>query len=254
MFEGVWPLVTYCPPVWIMRTAEHQARPETIFFSLCSTKKKKTQKQENTVWHPVRVLLQANRCSHSSLCLWSSYSKPVYVFALTLFYLWQLFAHAFVCVPVRVWDPHTRDAIWKGASVCSAGDEVCAVCCSYLSLRVYWRRQQRPRRCLWGGTSFSFLSKCPPPIVKAPAAQPGSAFKQKKKKKLKRPHHGLFSQAPWRHCSLTRWNQNSSRLEGSPWSARPRMRWFAGSRLLRHLQWMNATLIVFEVRLRGCLE
>lgn len=182
MFEGVWPLVTYCPPVWIMRTAEHQARPETIFFSLCSTKKKKTQKQENTVWHPVRVLLQANRCSHSSLCLWSSYSKPVYVFALTLFYLWQLFAHAFVCVPVRVWDPHTRDAIWKGASVCSAGDEVCAVCCSYLSLRVYWRRQQRPRRCLWGGTSFSFLSKCPPPIVKAPAAQPGSAFKQKKKK------------------------------------------------------------------------
>lgn len=76
----------------------------------------------------------------------------------------------------------------------------------------------------------------------------------RKKKKLKRPHHGLFSQAPWRHCSLTRWNQNSSRLEGSPWSARPRMRWFAGSRLLRHLQWMNATLIVFEVRLRGCLE
>lgn len=167
------------------------------------------------------------------------------------------------CVSTRLTlDQRVYVEVW----VCSAGQSRAVLFATPgLSLHAYWRRQQRPSRCLWGAQVPHSLFPLFTVRVSPPWLSPGSLTAVLRLKqlssadsscgKIKRPHHGLFSKAIWCRCSLTDWNQDRQRLKGSRGLLMPCMRWFSGSRhkLLRRLQkWMWRWLL--EVCFKGCLE
>lgn len=128
-----------------------------------------------------------------------------------------------VCFHVCV---HTR--LTRGPEGCTVHRGLSAQCRTTFATPglffciVYWRRQQRPRQCLWGAQVphslfplFLLDVLVPPPP--SPRLSPGwqqywgsrsSAQQISSRGEIKRPHHGLFSKAIWCQCSLPDWNQD----------------------------------------------